>query len=131
MWTDNLAKSLIKKVTVTVNGSVTQHLDSNSNMIIKHENIKKEDCLICNSNNNELFGVIHKYDLDKKKYFYYLNDQFYPYIQKKTNNKNSMNIDEKDIQLVMDQTNLNREESIKELGKNDVITVIMNNSLFK
>ena len=131
MWTDNLAKNLINKVTVEVNGSVTQHFDSNSNMIIKHENIKKKDCLICNSNNNELFGVIHKYDIDKKKYFYYLNDKFYPYIQEKTNNENSMNIDEKDIQLVMDQTNLNREESIKELGKNDVITVIMNNSLFK
>ena len=35
-------------------------------------------------------------------------------------------IEERDIKLVMDETNLNREKAIKELQKNDIVTVLMN-----
>ena len=39
---------------------------------------------------------------------------------------NDIDIEERDIKLIMDKTNLNRERAIKELQKNDIVTVLMN-----
>ena len=39
---------------------------------------------------------------------------------------NNFAIEERDIKLVMDKTNLSREKTIKELQKNDIVTVLMN-----
>ena len=47
------------------------------------------------------------------------------HINKKTEN-NNFDIEERDIKLIMDKTNLNRESAIKELQKNDIVTVLMN-----
>ena len=48
-------------------------------------------------------------------------------INKKENAENNyFDIEERDIKLVMDKTNLNREGAIEELQKNDIVTVLMN-----
>ena len=39
---------------------------------------------------------------------------------------NDFDIEERDIKLVMNKTNLSREKAIKELQKNDIVTVLMN-----
>lgn len=46
------------------------------------------------------------------------------YINKTENNY--ADIEERDIKLVMDKTNLNRERAIQELQNNDIVTVLMN-----
>lgn len=46
--------------------------------------------------------------------------------KKDKSENNDFDIEERDIKLVMDKTNLNREEAIKELQKNDIVTVLMN-----
>ena len=47
-------------------------------------------------------------------------------INKKNKSENNFDIEERDIKLVMDKTNLNRKRAIKELKKNDIVTVLMN-----
>ena len=46
-------------------------------------------------------------------------------ITKHINKKKKLDIEERDIKLVMDKTNLNRERAIKELQKNDIVTILM------
>ena len=46
--------------------------------------------------------------------------------KKDESENNYFDIEEKDIKLVMDKTNLNRERAIQELQKNDIVTVLMN-----
>ena len=49
------------------------------------------------------------------------------HINKKDKSENNdFDIEERDIKLVMDKTNLSREKAIKELKKNDIVTVLMN-----
>ena len=38
---------------------------------------------------------------------------------------NDFDIEERDIKLVMDKTNLDRKRAIKELQKNDIVTILM------
>ena len=48
-------------------------------------------------------------------------------INKKAKSENNdFDIEERDIKLVMDKTNINREKAIKELQKNDIVSVLMN-----
>ena len=44
---------------------------------------------------------------------------------KNINKKKNLDIEERDIKLVMDKTNLNRERAIEELEKNDIVTILM------
>ncbi len=46
--------------------------------------------------------------------------------KKDKSENNDFDIEEKDIKLIMDKTNLNRDRAIKELQKNDIVTVLMN-----
>ncbi len=46
-------------------------------------------------------------------------------ITKHINKKKNLDIEERDIKLVMDKTNLNRERAIEELQKNDIVTILM------
>ena len=46
--------------------------------------------------------------------------------KKDKSENNEIDIEERDIKLIMDKTNLNRERAIKELQKNDIVTVLMN-----
>ena len=49
------------------------------------------------------------------------------YVNKKDISENNyFDIEEKDIKLVMDKTDLNRKRAIEELQKNDIVTVLMN-----
>lgn len=48
------------------------------------------------------------------------------YINKKDISENNYSdIEEKDIKLVIDKTDLNRKRAIEELQKNDIVTVLM------
>ena len=47
-------------------------------------------------------------------------------ITKDKSENNYFDIEERDIKLVMDKTNFNRERAIKELQKNDIVTILMN-----
>tara|TARA_B000000475_G_C15614758_1_gene290506 strand:+ start:133 stop:384 length:252 start_codon:yes stop_codon:yes gene_type:complete len=46
-------------------------------------------------------------------------------VTKHINKKKNLDIEERDIKLVMDKTNLNRERAIEELQKNDIVTILM------
>ena len=46
-------------------------------------------------------------------------------VTKHINKKKNLDIEERDIKLVMDKTKLNRERAIKELQKNDIVTILM------
>ena len=49
------------------------------------------------------------------------------HINKENKSENSdFDIEERDIKLVMDKTNLSREKTIKELEVNDIVSVLMN-----
>ena len=68
----------------------------NSKGEVVTKDINKNNCLICKSN---------KKDKSENNYF---------------------DIEERDIKLVMDKTNLSREKTIKELEVNDIVSVLMN-----
>lgn len=46
--------------------------------------------------------------------------------KKDISENNYFDVEEKDIKLVMDKTNLNHKRAIEELQKNDIVTVLMN-----
>ena len=46
--------------------------------------------------------------------------------KKKKSENDNFDIEERDIKLVMDKTNLDRKRAIKELQKNDIVTILMN-----
>ena len=46
--------------------------------------------------------------------------------KKDISENNYSDVEEKDIKLVMDTTDLNRKRAIEELQKNDIVTVLMN-----
>lgn len=67
--------------------------------------------------------MIHKYNHKNKTYFYALGENYYPFTQ------NNSKVKEKDIKLVLEQTNLTREEAVHQLHKNDIVTVLMDYSI--
>ena len=46
-------------------------------------------------------------------------------VTKHINKKKNLDIEERDIKLVMDKTNLDRQRAVKELQKNDIVTILM------
>ena len=104
MWCNELSKNIIKECIVQIDNKPIQYhcLNSEGEIVTKNsegEIVTKhinENYLICKSN---------KKDESENNYF---------------------DIEEKDIKLVMDKTNLNRERAINELQKKDIVTVLMN-----
>jgi NACalpha-BTF3-like transcription factor len=128
MWCNEIGKNIIKEVKVEIVNETVSYVDSKGKPIIKHINITGKNCLICKSNKNLQYGMIHKYDHKNKKYFYCLGNNYYPFTQKNLQDKNS-EVKEKDIKLVLDQTNLSRADAIHQLQKNNIVTVLMEYSI--
>jgi NACalpha-BTF3-like transcription factor len=117
MFNDYFGRDLMKEL------SITSPKDSTN--LIKHINVIEENCLICNSNNKNLFGVIHKYNKDTNKFFYCLNDTYHPY----NIEHNYKNFSEGDIQLVMKETKCSRKHAILKLKDKDLSTILIENYL--
>ena len=64
--------------------------------------------------------IINRHYLNSK------NEIVTKHINKKKTENNNFDIEARDIKLVMDKTNLNREKTIEELQKNDIVTILMN-----
>ena len=46
-------------------------------------------------------------------------------VTKHINKKKNLDIEERDIKLVTDKTNLDRQRAVEELQKNDIVTILM------
>ena len=46
-WIETFGQNLIKNISLTIGGTVVQHLDGSGNAIIEHINGKEEECHFC------------------------------------------------------------------------------------
>ena len=102
MWCDELSKQICKEIIIKIDNKLIHHSLNNNGEVVTKE-IKDNNCL--NSKGEVVTKEINKEDKSENNYF---------------------DIEERDIKLVMDKTNLNRERAIKELQKNDIVTILMN-----
>ena len=113
MWCNELSKNIIKECIVQIDNKPIQYhcLNSEGEIVTKNsegEIVTKNsegEIVTKHINENYLICKSNKKDESENNYF---------------------DIEEKDIKLVMDKTNLNRERAINELQKKDIVTVLMN-----
>jgi len=131
MWCNELSKNIIKECIVQIDNKPIQYHCLNSEGEIVTKNSEGE--IVAKNSEGEIVtknseGEIVTKNSEGEIVTKHINEN---YLICKSNKKdesenNYFDIEEKDIKLVMDKTNLNRERAINELQKKDIVTVLMN-----